>query len=400
MQILRPLRSRPLALVWTGQVLAATGTEFYMVAVIWLATSAIGRDAGYVSALQSGTVLFASLFGGILTDRWATRTTMVAASLARAALLAVLAVAGLLGLIGLPLLAVAAFLVALATASFEPALQSVIPVLAPDPALRHAANGLFDATRRVARILGPGLIGLASAVMPVGQFFGVTALAFALAAACLVAGLRRLDLPAREPIHGIAGVIDSLTGGFRAVRGHAVLVYGLLACLVGNVAWGVGIVLGMILHLRATRADPLLAYSLMMMAYGVGNVLASVVLTARRPRRPIVWLVASKFLFGGGVALMPFAESQGALMLCAAVAALNGPLENLALFHMMQNDLPGHRLAQVFRLLMATVFSGGMLAYLAAPTLFGVLGVAPVVAAAGLATMAAGLGGLPLRSRR
>jgi MFS transporter, DHA3 family, macrolide efflux protein len=399
MQILRPLRSRPLALVWTGQVLAATGYEFYLVAVVWIATSLIGNDAGYVTALQSGALLFGSLFGGLLTDRVPTRTTMVTASLGRAVVLALLALANLLGLIGLPLLIVSAVLVALGSACFDPALQSIIPVLAPDPATRHATNGLFDATRRVARILGPGLIGIASAVMPVGGFFGVTAAAFLAATACVAAGLRPLSLPAREPVHGLAGILDSLTGGFRAVRGHRVLVYGLVVCFVGNIGWGLGIILGMILHLRATRADPILAYSLMMMAYGVGNVLASVVLASGRPRRPIAWLIAAKLVFGGGLVLMPYAGSQAALMLCALVAAFNGPLENLSLFSMMQDDLPASRLAQVFRVQMATVFSGGTVAYLAAPSLFDALGVAPTVMGIGLACVAAGLAGLPLLRR-
>jgi MFS transporter, DHA3 family, macrolide efflux protein len=399
MQMLRPLRSRPLALVWTSQILSATGAEFYTVAVVWVAAALIGSDAGYVAAIQSAMLLAGSLFGGILTDRWRTGTTMVAMSLARGLLVLVLAAAALAGWMSLTLLALVTALVALASACFEPALQSIIPVLAGSPAARHATNGLFDATRRVARILGPGLIAAASFVMPVGHFFGVTALAFLVSAACVSAGLRRLDLPRREPVHGIAGVLDALTGGVRAVRRHAVMVYGLLASVATNITWSLGIILGMALHLRATSADPLVAYSLMMAGYGVGNVLASVVLSARQPRRPIVWIIIAKLLFGAGVALLPFAGSGVALLLVAGVAAINGPFDNLALFHIMQNDFPTHRLAQVFRLLMATVFGGSLIAYLAAPALFGAFGVGPVVAASGVATAAIGLAGLPLALR-
>lgn len=399
MQILRPLRSRAVALVWTSQILAATGTEFYMVAVIWIATSMIGRDAGYVSALISGTLLFGSLFGGVLSDRWRIGRTMVATSLVRAAILAVLAAAALAGVLSLPLLAGLAVLVSMATALFEPALQSAIPVLAADPAGRHAANSLFDATRRVARILGPGLIALASAAMPVGSFFIVTAVAFLVSAACVSAGLRRLDLPPREPVHGVAGVLDSLTGGWRAVRAHPVMAYGLFASFTGNIGWGLVIVLGLVLHLRAAVPEPLAAYGLTMSAYGAGNVLASVVLAGWRPR-PAVWIVVSKLFFGVGIALMPFAGGQAALMLCAFFAAFNGPLENLALFHMIQNDFPAQRLAQVFRLMMAMVFSGGLAAYLAAPTLFGAFGVEPTMTGIGVVVVLVGLAGLPLARRR
>ena len=399
MRILRPLRSRAVVLVWTSQILAATGTEFYMVAVIWIATSMIGRDAGYVSALISGTLLFGSLFGGILTDRWRAGTTMVAASLARAVVLGAFAAAALAGSLSLLLLGGLAILVSLASALFEPALQSAIPVLAADPDERHAANSLFDATRRVARILGPSLIALVGTAVPIGDFFIVTAGAFLVSAACVAAGLRRIELPPREPVHGVAGVLDSLTGGWHAVRTHPVMAYGLFASFVGNIGWGLVIVLGLVLHLRATVAEPLAAYGLAMTAYGVGNVLASVVLAGQRPR-PVAWIVLAKLMFGTGVALMPFAGGQATLMLCAFFAAFNGPLENLSLFHMIQNDFPAQRLAQVFRLMMAMVFSGGLVAYLAAPTLYAAFGVERTMTGIGLVIVAVGLAGLPLALRR
>ena len=53
-----------------------------------------------------------------------------------------------------------------------------------------------------------------------------------------------------------------------------------------------------------------------------------------------------------------------------------------------------HRLAQVYRLQMCSVFSGLFLAYMIAPSLFGWFGLAPVIMAAGALTFATGLVGL------
>src|SRR6185437_2547342 len=114
MFVLKPLVRRPIALLWTGQVLAATGSEFYMVAVVWIAADYIGRDAGYVSAVQAGTLLFGSLFGGVLTDRWRHGATMISADLVRAFLVLILSVAGMLHVLSLPLLVTIAGCVALA----------------------------------------------------------------------------------------------------------------------------------------------------------------------------------------------------------------------------------------------------------------------------------------------
>ncbi|MEI9986675.1 MAG: hypothetical protein WDN69_27980 [Aliidongia sp.] len=70
MSVLKALAQPPIRTIWLGQVLAATGGEFYTVAIIWTAVDLIGSDAGYLSALQSGSYLFGSLFAGIFTDRW------------------------------------------------------------------------------------------------------------------------------------------------------------------------------------------------------------------------------------------------------------------------------------------------------------------------------------------
>ena len=402
MLILRPLARRPIALLWTGQVLAATGSEFYMVAVVWISAGLIGRGAGYVSALQSAALLVASLFGGVVTDRWWPRTTMIASDIARAGLLLVLSVAGLFGAMSLPLLLGIAALTALGAASFDPALQATLPGLAPDPFTRHATNALFDATRRVARILGPSLIAVLSGVLPTGQFFTITAATFLLSALAVRGAIGRPTQAHPRRLAGRAALLDSLIGGMRTAQRRPVLLYGLLANLIGNAVWAIGVLLGMILYLRQTSADPLTDYSLMMTGYGIGNLASSVVL-ANAPRvRPALWLVISKLIFGVGVFLLPLEPGRAWLMAAAAFAATNGPFENLSLLSLIQTGMPARRVGQLYRLQMCATYLGFLVAYLAAPSLFGWFGLRPVIMAAGLLTVAYGGLGVVLfgRSRR
>jgi len=395
MFVLKPLIHRPIALLWTGQVLAATGSEFYMVAVVWVAADLIGQDAGYLSALQAGGLLAGSLFGGVVTDRWRHGTTMITADLMRAALVLVLSVAGLFHAMTLPLLVAIAGSVSLMTASFDPSLQATLPRLAPDPILRHATNGLFDATKRMARIVGPSLIAVVNGVLPTGQFFTVTAATFILSALAVRAVTRRLPV---EPVHrreaGAAAVVDSVIGGFRAVRGHPVVIFGLLSNLIGNATWAIGFLLGMVLYLRQTSDDPLTSYGMMMMAYGIGNMAMNLVLASMGPGRPAVRLVASRIIFGLGILLLPLGHGQVWLMAVAGFAALNGPLGDLSMLHLLQTCFPPHRLAQVWRMQMCVIFTGMFLAYLVAPALFGRFGLAPVIIASGAASMASGFAGL------
>ncbi|HEV2674273.1 MAG TPA: MFS transporter [Aliidongia sp.] len=397
MFVLKPLAQRPIALLWTGQVLAATGSEFYMVAVVWIAADFIGPDAGYVSAVQAGALLLGSLFGGVVTDRWRHGFTMISADLIRAGLVLILSVAGMLHAMSLPLLVTVAGCVALATSGFDPALQATLPTIGTDPALRHATNGLFDATKRMARILGPSLIALVNGLVPKAQFFTLTAATFLLSALAVRAVAGKLAAaPQPHAATGSAAVIEGVLGGWRATRGHGLVLYALVGNLATNLTWAMGVLLGMVLYLRATSADPLTDYSLMMTAYGTGNLTANLVLASLSPGRPAVRLIVAKFIFGAGVFLLPLMPGRVELMLVAAIAAINGPLENLAMLHLMQSRFPPQRLVQVYRLQMCSVFSGLLVAYLVAPSLFGRFGLAPVIMASGGVTFAAGLLGLGL----
>lgn len=397
MFVLRPLAHRPISLLWAGQVLAATGSEFYMVAVVWIAADFIGSNAGYVSALQSCTLLFGSLFGGIVTDRWRHSTTMISSDLSRAALLLVLSLAGALHFMSLPLLVVVAGCIALLTAGFDPSLQATLPTIATEPDIRHATNGLFDATRRMARILGPSMIAVVNGFLPKSQFFSVTAATFllsALAVRLAVGGVP--TAPHRREFSGMAAVVDGVLGGWRMARGHAAILYGLFTNLMGNIAWAMGILLGMILHLRETSADPLTDYSLMMTAYGVGNLTTNLILSSVRPKRPEIWIITAKLIFGSGVFLLPLMHDRLWLMVVACLAAINGPFENLAMLHLMQTRCEPHRLAQIYRLLMCAIFLGLSLAYLISPTVFAWFGIAPSIMGAGAATVMSGLLGVGL----
>ena len=194
----------------------------------------------------------------------------------------------------------------------------------------------------------------------------------------------------------MAAVVDGILGGWRAARGHAAILYGLFANLMGNVAWAMGILLGMILHLRETSADPLTDYSLMMTAYGVGNLTTNLILGSVKPRRPVVWIIVAKLIFGSGVFLLPLMHDRIGLMMVACFAAINGPFENLAMLHLMQTRSEPHRLAQVYRLSMCAIFTGLLLAYLMSPTLFARFGIGPSIMGSGAAVFISGLLGIGL----
>jgi MFS family permease len=368
MSVLKALAQKPIRTIWLGQVLAATGGEFYTVAIVWVSVDLIGSDAGYLAALQSGSYLLGSLFAGLITDRWTHGRTMIGADLARVLLVAALPVAQAFDALSLSLLLFVAAAASIMGAAFDPALLASVPALAPDPIVRRGTNGLFDATRRLARILGPGLIAVLNGLLPVIHFFTVTAAAFLVSALAVFAGTRKLiQAPPRG--RGL-GIVDSLTAGFRALRGHPVIVYGLVSSVVVNGGWGIGVILGLALLTRETTAEPLAAYGSIISAYGVGNVLANVVISGLRPSRPAWRLTFGRAIFGLGLIGLAMAPNLYTLMLVAAVMAINGPLCDLTLLDLMQGNFPPHLLAPVFRVQSALATGGILISFLLAPTLF------------------------------
>src|SRR3954467_13048884 len=84
----------------------------------------------------------------------------------------------------------------------------------------------------------------------------------------------------------------------------------------------------------------------------------------------------------------------------AAVTAVNGPLADLTILHLLQSSMPALLLARAFRAQTCIVWSGMLLGYLLAPQLLRWLSASAMVAVLGAITAAAGLAGFALVSSR
>jgi hypothetical protein len=396
-----PLAHRPIRRIWLGQVLAAIGAELYTVAVLWTAIGLVGRDAGYIATLQAAAVLVGSLSAGALTDRWRYTTTMITADLARVALVLVLPVAHVLGWMSPGLLLAVAVGVGLMTGWFEPALQAILPPLAPEPSLRHASNALFDATRRLARIAGPILVFLLHRAMSTIGFFAVTAVSFAASAAAVASvvatGVRFVATDGPPPARG---GLDAVIGGFRALGGHPLALYALCSSAIANVTWAGGYLFGMALVFRVERTESLTGFAAMTLSYGIGNLLANFVLASLPPTDTARRIAVSKLILGGGIVMLSLGPPLPLLMLIAAFTAVNGPLGDLAVLQVLQSSFPAAVLGRVFRAQTCIVWGGMLAGYLLAPSLLSWVRPSMMVAALGGMSVVVGLVGLALRRWR
>ncbi len=414
MRIFLPLRHAMIARVWSALAFSALGDQLYAVAIGWVAVGVLGAGAGYLSAGRAGVVLLTAMLGGGLADGWSRQRTMIGADLLRCAVLTLLV--GAWAMAGQPsplLLTLAVIVLAIGEAFFQPALQTVLPALVPESGLLVATNGLLDATDRLARLLGPGLIALVGALVPPIHFLTLDAVSFAVSALA-VASLR---LP---PSHGQARGIDPGGWWTGALRGFAVMrrkrLFSFLLHVSGvlNGAWYAVFYLAVPLVIAGQglggEAGGLGLYGLIIASYGVSNLIANLFVGSRAlPERPARLIFAGVFLTGLGILAMgavcllpmPAAVRVPALAAASALAGFGGPLKDIPFATLRQMLIPNADIAAGMRAYMAVVYTGMLVAMLIAPSACAWLGAPQVIVLSGAIYLAvAVLGGVQFVVRR
>ena len=255
--VLRPLRDPAVATVWSGLAASTIGEDVFRVAVVWIAAEQIGNAAGYVNAAQYAAMLVVGLLGASAFDRWRADRAMIGSKYA-SAVLALLPVAGFyVWGVSIPLLVISVMGLAGLRMVFTPALQSAVPVLVKDHDALQAINGLFDATWRLARLIGPMLAAVLNTLLPVIHFLSVTALGFILSGLAVWAVRDRVVDPSSKPRPGRGGwrgAWDALLDGARLMLSERTTGALLLINAFANGPWSVALQLA--IALMVVEHDP------------------------------------------------------------------------------------------------------------------------------------------------
>lgn len=401
MFVLAPLKRPPILLLWSALVAGGIGDELRRVALVWIAVDLIGKDAAYVTATQAGALMVFSLLGGVYADRWDQRRTLIAVDLSRAAIGFLLALAAAIGVLGLPAIFAAAIALAVLTALYTPTIQACLPRLAESAEMMYALNGLIDGSRRLARILGPALVGVLAAIVPTHHFFTINALMFigsALAVAALARALRPpppVSGPAPPPI----GAIAELGAAFRGALDHRLLRYAFVSMLVGTAAWSTTFMLCLPLLIQDVLKTDIGAFGLVISAYGVGNLAANILIASFPMTRPGLVLVLGRLVAGAGFAVMAVATDLSTLMVGAAFAAVVGPTADLPYLVLARRDFPAGMIGKLFSLRNLVDSAGMLLGMVVAAVLLGHVGIVETIAAMAATLCVVSLSGLRMANR-
>lgn len=387
--VLRLLKDSGIATIWSGLAASTIGEDLFRVAVVWIAAEQIGNAAGYVNAAQYGAMLVVGLIGASLFDRWRADRAMIGAKYA-SAVLALVPVAGYyVWGISIPLLILSVMGLAALRMVFTPALQSAVPVLVPNRDEMQAINGLFDATWRVARLVGPMLAAVLNTLLPVIHFLSVTAVGFILSAVAVWAVRDRTydpSVPARPSRGGWRGAWDALLDGARLMMREPVTGILLLVNAFANGPWSVALQLA--ITLIVLEHDPhlfglhgLAALGLIIGTCGVGDVVGNLVAGSVKFRKPLQTMFLGYVAMGTGFVLLAVAAwgldnpfKLPAMMAAALISGFGGPFYFIPMITRMQTVYRGVEIARVFRLRLAIMAASMLVFNLGATPLFNLIG--------------------------
>jgi hypothetical protein len=377
LRIFKTLSHRPIFVLWAGEAFSAIGDEIYKVALIWLAVKMVGSSAGYLAAGQAAAVLTVGLLGGIWADHWDPRKTMINVDWIRGLIVLLPVIWVKFFPINMGILVFVALTISGFSAFFEPALQSVIPRLAHNRELMQATNGLMGTTSRLARTVGPGLVGLLTGFIPMIDFFTLDSISFAVSALAVKSLYRELP-EQRHPKHRIP-LYEAILSGFRLIQNDARIKFIIYGKFVIAGGWSIIFPLGIALLIQEAHPGDVRAYGFLMASYGVGNLASALVLTNINLTYPMRRIGHGFFLIGAGFVAMALFKSMPLMMISAAISAVGGPLNDLAHLDMFQQKFSSDKLAQVIRFRMVAENAGTLLCLLMAPALFSLFPVRVVI---------------------
>jgi hypothetical protein len=349
--VLRPLRVRDFAFLWTGMTVSMIGDGIYYIAIAWQVLSIENRPGALalVGVAWSLPQVILVLASGALSDRLERRHLMIAGDGIRFLAIGALGVLSITDQLTIPIVLGLVVVYGAGMAVFQPAFHAITPTIVPADLLVQA-NSLAQLVRPFAMTLvGPLVGGAIVSWVGAGTAFLVDAATFAFSATMILAmRTRRGDGGRAEPGTFLADV----TEGLRYVRRHRWLLIAMVAATISLLAvWGPWETLVPIV-VRDDLGGRASALGLVFGAGGVGSVITAATFGQRGllPRRPVTAMYLSWAVGMFGTAGFGLVTSVGQAMAVAFVTESSITFLVVVWVTLVQRLVPDRLLGRVFAL--------------------------------------------------
>lgn len=292
-------------LYFSSQLVSLIGTWLQQVAQGWLVLQ-LTQSAfwvGMVTALSSLPVFFFVLFGGVIVDRFYTKTIIMITQIAAMAIALVLGLLTVTHVITLWQVCLLAFLMGLVNAVDMPARQSFGVEMVGKKDLASAialSSGMFNS----ARAIGPAVAGLLIALLGLGGVFIINAASFLPVIIALL-----FIKPVLTAIDKTQHPLKAITEGIGYAAKHQVIQkLLLLTTIVALFGWSYSTILPVIVKDVFHKDAAWLG--LCFTAIGAGALLGSLFVSIYGKRiAPIILIVGGTLIFGMGLVVFTFVDN-------------------------------------------------------------------------------------------
>lgn len=386
--VLRPLRHRDFAVLWTGMTISMVGDGIYYIAIAWQVYTISNRPTSLAVvgiAWSAPQVLFVFL-SGVLSDRLDRRRVMIAGDLIRLVAIGAIGVLSILDHISIPLLVAIVAVYGTGQAVFQPSFGAIVPMIVPKELLVEA-NSLGQFVRPFAMTLvGPLVGGILVAAVGTGWAFVADAGTFAFSAVMIM--LMRTKGRVARDAEEHSSVWHDVTEGLRFVRRHRWLLIGMMGGTVSLLAvWGPWETLVPFV-VRNKLGGSAWDLGLIFGAGGVGSVVTAIAMgqRARLPRKAITAMYLMWALGMFGTAGFGVVRTLWQGMLVALVTEASITMLVVIWYTILQRLVPGELLGRISSL-------DWMISIAGVPLSFAIAGPAAVAFGADATLIVAGLVG-------
>ena len=402
--------------LWTGQMISLFGDRVHQIALAFLVGGVTNSIIAVAFVFVAATIpnLILGPIAGTYVDRWNQRDVMIVSDLLRAAVVLLMPIAAVANIYSVyPLI----FLVTSISIFFRPARVAVLPRIVHEDDLLTANSALW-AGETFADVIGYPLAGLfvgfLGAALPLAFWvdaatYGASAILIASIAIPAVQRTRTQDGAiegnGEAPATPATGVLAEMREGYDFLRHEPVLFANTVQAAFAQFAVGaltaltpifVRDVLG-----PANGVDPKAGYAFLEASIGVGNLVGGFVIGLvgmhlAKGRMVIAgYVLFGLFLVGFG--LSGSLTLDFGLLLGAGIANMIFVIPSQVLF---QQRTPPDLIGRVVSFRFALVFGSMTMAMAIGGVLGQAVGIPPVLAVSGLASILAGLAGLVVPAMR
>ena len=353
--MLRALKHRSFALLFTGQALSRLGDFIFNIALAWWVLQKTGSALAMSGVMIFGAVpmLIFLLAGGLIVDRVNRAWLLFLSDLGRGVIM--ILATWLVGINRLEIWMVygGAVFFSIADAFFMPAYTALVPQLAPKEDW-PSANSLTSLSSQLSRVLGPAIGGLLISLGGTALAFGLNAASYFISAALLVPVLlspeasTHLETPSEQPAAPRGSWLSPLREGWQIVLDQPILWVTISVAAFGNILLAGPFSVGMPFLVKDFMGGDEKTLGLVLAIFPIGYILASLLLgNFKRLHHRGLLMFAAEILAGIGLAAFGFHLPFWVLALAAILNGAALQTFDLAWTNLLQELVPNEKLGRV-----------------------------------------------------